>query len=388
MSKQKINTTGRTNIQPTGFGRWSTLTSSQKFTLILLIFMLPLLAFLPIAYEQILQIERYGIKEAQGVVYLRTIWQITDGIQNFYTTNTRTQNGQASATDAENSKRQVDQILQTIRGNNDEIASELDLSFTSETLISKWNVSQNETALLYLDELSTYSREVGDKSYLILDPDLDTYYLMDAVLLRLPKNQELLFRTNLLMDKLTVNNALSPLEENELRGYLSALENNLAEIDRGLDVGMGNNENGAMTISIQDAFDEYRSAIEAYSFSVSQKISDQQFIDSQELLSLYESSRKESSEFYDTASAGLENGIQNRVNTQGRQLAAFLMLSAVSFFVAATIGYRMLSALRAPLQKTIEAAEQFSAGNTSFRIQYEARDEFDKVIQAFNQMAG
>src|SRR6185503_10312404 len=36
---------------------------------------------------------------------------------------------------------------------------------------------------------------VGDTSNLILDPDLDSYYTMDSVLLKLPENQDLLART-------------------------------------------------------------------------------------------------------------------------------------------------------------------------------------------------
>ncbi len=42
-----------------------------------------------------------------------------------------------------------------------------------------------------LEELTGLLRHVGDTSNLILDPDLDTYYLMDAVLLRLPESADL-----------------------------------------------------------------------------------------------------------------------------------------------------------------------------------------------------
>ena len=39
---------------------------------------------------------------------------------------------------------------------------------------------------LLLADIRSLMAHVGDTSNLILDPDLDTYYLMDAVLLKLP----------------------------------------------------------------------------------------------------------------------------------------------------------------------------------------------------------
>ena len=42
-----------------------------------------------------------------------------------------------------------------------------------------------------LTEIRALAVHVGDTSNLILDPDLDSYYLMDSVLLKLPQGQEL-----------------------------------------------------------------------------------------------------------------------------------------------------------------------------------------------------
>jgi hypothetical protein len=48
-----------------------------------------------------------------------------------------------------------------------------------------------------LNDIRALSAHVGDTANLILDPDLDSYYLMDTVLLKLPQSQELLAQARL-----------------------------------------------------------------------------------------------------------------------------------------------------------------------------------------------
>lgn len=377
----------RQNPPRTG-GGWSALSYSQKFGVITLIFLLPLIAFTPIAYEQVVRIDRYGIREAQGTQYLRSIWQLTNSLQNYHTANVKLQNGNATSEEVNETREQVEQSLQALGAFN-EIAQNLELVNSAEGLQAKWEVAQDDATLLFIDDLSGITREVGDKSYLILDPDLDTYYLMDAILLKLPENQNLLFESNLLLENARVNNGLTLLEENQLQGYLNTLNRNLAEISRGLSIAAQNNDNEAVTPVLQIAYDEYRASLEAYISTVGQNVNSSRFApeDIQAMSELYRNSAAESSEFYSTASNRLETGIQNRITSLRGQLLALFSLSLTSIIAAIFIGSRLMRAISTPLQKTIQAAEQFAGGNTSYRIDYKAGDEAGKVIFAFNRMA-
>jgi GAF domain-containing protein/HAMP domain-containing protein len=59
----------------------------------------------------------------------------------------------------------------------------------------------------------------------------------------------------------------------------------------------------------------------------------------------------------------------------------------ISILTAFFIGNRLMKSISVPLQKTINAAEQFSSGNLSTRIDYIYEDEAGRVIQAFNRLA-
>ena len=67
----------------------------------------------------------------------------------------------------------------------------------------------HEQLIVEIRDLRTY---VGNTSNLILDPVLDSYYLMDATLLKLPQGQDLLAQA-LLLGKERITSAKTPTVE-------------------------------------------------------------------------------------------------------------------------------------------------------------------------------
>ena len=84
------------------FSRWlaktsSRLTYSQKFAFITLVFVLPVIAFIPLFSDQLTRIDQYGRKELSGTLYLRPIWQLTEDIQSYAIIVQEYSNGQNDA---------------------------------------------------------------------------------------------------------------------------------------------------------------------------------------------------------------------------------------------------------------------------------------------------
>jgi len=57
---------------------------------------------------------------------------------------------------------------------------------------------------------------IGNQSNLILDPDLDSYYMMDTVLLKLPEAQTQLARLRRLSDRVISQGSAGPEDRSEL----------------------------------------------------------------------------------------------------------------------------------------------------------------------------
>jgi GAF domain-containing protein len=382
------NSTQFTKELPKANG-WAGLTYAQKFTIITLIFALPVFAFAPLAYEQYQRIEQYGAKEEQGAVYLRHLWQLTSNLQAFSIASTDVENGNANASELVNTRTQANETLIQL-SRDDEIINALGLSFSSAELSAKLDVSRTPEEIdLFLDDISDATREIGDKSYLILDPDLDTYYLMDVVLLRLPENQDKLFRVKILTEKAIQNNGLTASEAYDLQNHLAVISQNLDEIDRNLAVASENNSNQAVDSGLLTAFEAYSDATNAHIRDLRQNILNirTNTINSDELDASYELALTSSNEFYNSASAGLQRGIQNRTEVYSFRITLYITISLVSILMAFVIGNRLMKSISTPLQKAIESAGKFASGDLSTRIDYFSGDEAGQIIMAFNRLA-
>jgi GAF domain-containing protein/HAMP domain-containing protein len=368
---------------------WEKLSYAQKFTIITLIFALPVLAFAPLAYEQYQRTQQYGVKEEQGTIYLRNLWQLTGSLQAFSIASIDAENGNANASGLVDARAQANDILLSI-SRDDEIANELGLSFSSNEFSSKLDVSRTpEEINLFLEDISDATREVGDKSFLILDPDLDTYYLMDAVLLRLPENQDRLFRVKILTQKAIQNNGLTTSEAYDLQNNLAVISQNLDEIARNLAVASENNMNQAVDSGLLTAFEAYSNTTNAHINDLRLNILNLRTntINSDELDASYKLALTSSTEFYDSASAGLQRGIQNRTRAYSFRITLYITVSLVGILLAFVIGNRLMRSISTPLQKAIEAAGNFAAGDFSTRIDYVSNDEAGQIIKAFNRLA-
>jgi GAF domain-containing protein len=382
------NSTQFTKELPKANG-WAGLTYAQKFTIITLIFALPVFAFAPLAYEQYQRIEQYGEKEEQGAVYLRHLWQLTSNLQAFSIASTDVENGNANASELVNIRTQANETLIQL-SRDDEIINALGLGFSSAELSAKLDVSRTPEEIdLFLDDISDATREIGDKSYLILDPDLDTYYLMDVVLLRLPENQDKLFRVKILTEKAIQNNGLTASEAYDLQNHLAVISQNLDEIDRNLAVASENNSNQAVDSGLLTVFEAYSDATNAHIRDLRQNILNirTNTINSDELDASYELALTSSNEFYNSASAGLQRGIQNRTEVYSFRITLYITISLVSILMAFVIGNRLMKSISTPLQKAIESAGKFASGDLSTRIDYFSGDEAGQIIMAFNRLA-
>jgi signal transduction histidine kinase/DNA-binding response OmpR family regulator len=81
---------------------------------------------------------------------------------------------------------------------------------------------------------------VGDTSNLILDPDLDTYYLMDAVLLKLPEAVDRLAQVRLLGESLVSRGTLTAEERAQLTVLTGMVQSHSEAIQHGMTVAFSN----------------------------------------------------------------------------------------------------------------------------------------------------
>jgi methyl-accepting chemotaxis protein len=99
----------------------------------------------------------------------------------------------------------------------------------------------DEAHTRFVNELLGLYSHVGDSSNLILDPDLDTYYMMDATLLKLPDAATRLADLVSYGRAAVIRKSVTPDEKSNLIAQVSALEVNLQDTARNVNVAYKNN---------------------------------------------------------------------------------------------------------------------------------------------------
>jgi GAF domain-containing protein/HAMP domain-containing protein len=378
----------------TGIGQ---LTYPQKFVLITLIFALPLIAFLPLVFEQSTYIDRYGHKEAQGTIYLRGLWQLTNNLQTLQYASGEYSEGMGSFTAVEEARADTEADFQALETIHQQYGGSLALDFDINELKVQWqdlktNLQDSPRAENVADLISSIgqlTKEVGDTSYLILDPDLDTYYMMDTVLLKMPENQALLFQILLITDEAIDNQASTPEREAQLVVLIGRLESNLNILDRNIQTALQNNPSGTFQPLVDASRQNYINSSLSFANLIKTNLLGDQLtqVNAETLDSSYFEARQAADAFYESASQALEIGIHTRITNLSARLYTVATIAILSVLVAFVIGLLTMRAISGPLVQLISATKRLAAGEMTARVPIARNDEVGQVAYSFNLMA-
>lgn len=143
--------------------------------LVLVLCLIPVVTLGKLFYDQSMKDIRFASKEVAGIEYLEAVWPVI-----------------VAATDPGHPDSRLVERAPQLRRTVASIAATHDADMLSSTqstallrTLAKTAAETPARARMRKDADALF-RRVGDTSNLILDPDLDTYYLMDLVLMKLP----------------------------------------------------------------------------------------------------------------------------------------------------------------------------------------------------------
>ncbi len=188
-------------------------TVSHKLTVISLAFSLPIAVLLYFFVSTINANIQFGSLEEKGNQYQRPLENLLNDLGRHQLLAMRQKDGQMGLeSQLQSTSNAIDKAFTALEGVDKSVGT--DLQFTDEGLgkrsrqhvkvanvKSEWEELRKGLAKLTADEsdkqhahliadIRMMITHAGDTSNLILDPDLDSYYLMDCTLLALPQNQD------------------------------------------------------------------------------------------------------------------------------------------------------------------------------------------------------
>ncbi len=371
----------------------------QKFALISILFILPLALVMFSLFSEINKKTTFAQRELDGTVYLRPLRQLLEHVPQHDRLNQQLLGGDLSVQHTlQQQTARIDQHMQALSIVEQQYGAYLSTGSAFQALNTTWldlkhrlaTLSPNQSADLHqalISQTLGLISLVGDNSNLILDPDLDSYYVMDAVVLKLPEQQSVLAQTLRMNLALPANGQITAEQEMHLTLLAGRVRDNVAMINKGLQVGFAHNP-----------LNNLRGTLEAPTANMSTSAND--FAD--RVIALATGSRDinkvvldeagtaalaASFTLWDQANVELEELLRHRIAGFERQkliTTTFAVISLLLVLYLLVAFYRSVMNTVASLKL---AAQNLSSGATTSMVSLRSRDELSEVAASFNQIA-
>ncbi|MEZ2240003.1 SpoIIE family protein phosphatase [Microcoleus sp.] len=371
----------------------------QKFILIGFLFALPLTLVIYLLISEINSQVNFSQKEIYGNEYLRPLRQLRQHIPQLQLLDYQPLNTNLSRPEFRAElEAKIDSNFQNLANTDSRLGN---LLKSSEKMNQTYLTWQNFKLRRHQWSLETYdflyqtllaninklAADVGDSSNLILDPDLDTYYLMDATLLKLPEIQKNLSEIRRISEKTSLK---SNATQDDRTQYI-ALSVKLRELSEALEFNMNvaftNNPQHNLKPKLNNDVQSFIFLIYQLSKNLdklnypSETVQYYAYIDSTERM--LELSFNLWDKTLDELDVLLHNRIEHLMNKKRTiTIVVFLSLSIV-FYVFVSFYQSVMETVLV----LDEASKKMARGNLDYKINLDNKDELGQVVRSFNKIA-
>jgi sigma-B regulation protein RsbU (phosphoserine phosphatase) len=375
------------------------LSSPQKFTLIGFLFAIPLTLVIYLLICEINSLVYFTQKIFYANQYLRPLRQLREYIPklqllNYQSLNPNLRNSESPA----NLEAKIDANFQSLANTDPQLGNILVSRKNSNKFNQNWQNLKLSRSLWSLEtydfvyqrlaaDINRLSARVGDTSHLILDPDLDTYYLINATLLNLPERQKILSEIRLISQIISLRSDATPEE----RAQLITLSSRLREINDDLAINMevafSNNPQGNRRLKLTQNLKIFNSLVKQLTKQLAQRIYQSVLIKHDAYINgknfVLNSSLKIRDKTVNQFEFSLPYRISFFVNT--KQFIFILALIILAIFIDIFLSF--YSAVTPTVFVLDEASKKMASGNLAHKIILDNRDSQGQVVGAFNKIA-
>ena len=370
----------------------------QKFALISSFFALPIILLTYLLFSELQSRVDFAQKELQGTQYLRPLRRLledtlkskvaSDRITDTSKLSNQITEFESKITSDINKLKQLDQKFDKDLKTTDLLDS---YQKTNEQFdILKGHQSSQFISSIYrqsLQQLEDLWLQVGDQSNLILDPDLDTYYLMDATLLKLPEIQRSLAEIQTISQKESTQSELNPLDQAQLIALMSKLKQLNADLSRKMTVAFNNNPAENLRPKLLTRLQQLNQTIEQLTNQMDNLSLNSRSLQTITYSKMAETSLQQSFSFWDETIQELDFLLQKRidgfVNKQQWITAFILIVLAIATYLFICFYHGMMqvvSSLKTASQRMVD-------GNFKDAVTLSSHDELAEVVHLFNTVA-
>jgi methyl-accepting chemotaxis protein len=229
------------------------------------------------------------------------------------------------------------------------------------------DVAAANPASLDTSSLRALIGRIGDKSNLILDPDLDSYYVMDLVLVKMPDVIDRLRDMTLISRKVWADGKIDASEQVDFYVTLGGLKSLLDGVDGDIASAYSGNADGSLKTNLDPDYLAAKQNLAALVDAVGKGAIDETTATKSLTLS---------QQFYKTASSELERLLNKRIGGFQREQIETLIITGVLFVII--VGFVLFLVRRAvirPINQLTANMSKLAAGDLDIAIDLAQRQD-------------
>ena len=377
------------------------LTYPRKFAFLILLSALPLGLVMYLLIVEMNDRIEFAQKEIQGELYLRPLRHLFEhAIQSRELAHAYADGKVSLRPELIRKQAEIDEDFETLQAVDQNLGHALNT--TSKYIAIKENWRFLRAKLLGLDasdcddlhtqlltEIRGLGLHVGNTSNLILDPDLDSYYLMDAILLKLPQGQDLLAQASLLGKKEHRHrqDAHGARKGRNSSAWPACYAPTGRTPKKGLDVAFRNNPAANLKASLEQPLRDHLAATDAFLHAIDSDVVKARTttIPPDAYDRLVRRSLETNFDLWDRSVVTLEGLLQARIDGFARKKYLVEGFASVTLLLVVYLLMAIYFGVMNTVSRLREASERMLSGSVDQVITLETRDELGQVATVLQQ---
>jgi methyl-accepting chemotaxis protein len=371
----------------------------RKFAVVIIGFLIPIAILLFFFTQEANRSIHFAQKEIDGNAYLRPLRGLLAQISYARLHNLHRSQGDAAAEKRlATTQDRVEQLLQELLRVDERLNLALNVGGKAKTLRNKWQVLREKSATLSADAAKTEYDAViaetralivwiGDQSNLILDPDLDSYYVMDATLIRLMDDLDLAHQLIYSVESALARGEISANDRADAKVLLVLAQAHTAGLEGDFATAFENNESGELKKALDALARRHLTDKKAFAgYMLSEYALANGEVSAEEIEKRARAYFQSADELWYASVNELDGLLWTRIGRFQQRLAVNLTIVAVILLLVLLISRYAVRDMRASLEDLVDTTNRVKAGDLTAQSSIRGEDEFATLAEAVNAM--
>ncbi|NOQ81862.1 MAG: HAMP domain-containing protein [Methylophaga sp.] len=370
----------------------------KKMLLISIVFLIPIILLITLLLNQLAAGTANTEKEIRGLEYIKTVRQLYQhmpqhrGMTNAYL------NGASHFRGKILDKREaIVADIATIDDINDRFGDEFKTHALWSEIKQDWKALEPQAFFnpakqtfkehtVLIAKLYTLFELVSNESGLVLDPALNTSFIMDSIVYRLPNVTENLGQSRGMGSGIAASGAITVEQRIALGTLVANIESNAQAVNDGMLIAM--RENPELKVELSALLATSKSATDNFINKVNKELLVAEFInsDSSNIFAAGTAAIKENYKVYDALVPVLDSLLQARIDEFSNQRFTTLIIVLTTLLVAIYLFMGFYKSMITAVHKLRDATQKVSDGDLTVNVDCGTEDELKEVEDSLNSM--